>query len=124
MNACNLVRSKRGAHMLIVDGFSYHLNKKINDKYYWRCTRNSSSGCGVSVITLLHPHGHTIVSQNHDHVHLSEPEKLLEMNYKSKLKDIAVNSMDSPSQIINRCLKDVPSVSAPTLPNKTACANH
>lgn len=121
MNKCNLVKSKRGGHVLVVNGYSYHLNKKYDNKYYWRCTKKQTSGCGVSVITLFDCYEHTFVSQNCDHAHLPEPEKIIDMNFKNKLRTSAKESMDSPSQIVNRCLKDVATISAPQLPNKSAC---
>lgn len=43
------------------------------------------------------------------------------MNFKNKLRTSARESMDSPSQIVNRYLKDVATTSAPQLPNKSAC---
>lgn len=75
MSACNVVKSKRGASVLIVNGYSYHLNKRLDDKYYWRCTLNSSKGCGATVTTIFCTNEHTILNQNNGHGHLPEPEK-------------------------------------------------
>lgn len=120
MSVCKLVESKRGASVLIVDGYSYHINKKVNDTFYWRSTRSNAKTCGATVKTVFIGNEYSIINQNNAHGHLPEPEKRIQMEYKAKIRNIAKASMDSPAQIVNRCLQDVPSTSAAHLPNKAA----
>lgn len=94
--------------------------KKIAIITYWRCARSSAKGCGTTVKTLIIGNEHSIINLNNAHRHLPEPEKRIQMEYKAKIRNIAKKSMDSPSQIVNRCLQDVPSTSAVHLPNKAA----
>lgn len=111
MSTTEIVKSKRGTSVLIVEGYSYHLNKKVND---------NSKGCGGTITTLCVGDQHSIINENNCHGHLPEPEKRPQMNFKAKIKDMAKNSMDVSSQIVNRCLQDISSMSAAQLPNKAA----
>lgn len=63
---------------------------------------------------------HTILKQSHDHGHMPNPEKEVKLNLVAALKNKANASMDCPSQIIQRCIQDVPSSSSPHLPNNQA----
>ncbi|KAL0849657.1 hypothetical protein ABMA28_013911 [Loxostege sticticalis] len=121
MSQCEILKSKRGKDILISEGFSYHLNKRRDNKYYWRCTRKSSTRCNVSVTSLLTTNNlHVVLSQNHDHTHLPDPEKRHELQLKANLKEKAHLSLDSPAQIIQRCKQSVPSTSSPQMPKKEA----
>lgn len=120
MSECVLVKSIRGADVLISDGYTYHLNKKVNETHYWRCAKKSKANCGVTLTTKWCHDKHTDLKLNHDHDHPPDPEALIRRKLTSSLKDKAGNSMDSPAQIIQRCIQDVPPSCAPHLPNKVA----
>ncbi|KAI5644396.1 MULE transposase domain-containing protein [Phthorimaea operculella] len=120
MSHSKLVKTIRGADMLIMDGYSYHLNKKQEDVYYWKCTKKKSAKCGVTVTTKCDHNGHHLLKKNYDHVHFPEPEAEQRFDLISSLKTKATASMDCPSQIIQRCIQEIPSTSAPHLPSKAA----
>lgn len=110
MSDCELVKPKQGKYILIYDGYCYHLNTRRNSKFYWRCSRKDSAQCDVFVTTqFTADNTHVVMSQNHKHAHLPDPEKLLEYRLKENLKEKANSSMDTPAQIIQRCIQVVPS---------------
>lgn len=83
--------------------------------------RKHSTRCDVAVISLLTTNNeHVILSQNHDHMHLPDPEKYLELKLKENLKEKTNQSLDTPAQIIQRCIQEVPSTSPPHMPKKDA----
>lgn len=118
MSECEIVKTKRGKDMC--EGHSYHLSKQRAYKYYWRCTRKDAVRCSVFVTTELTNNEHVFVKKNHDHCHLPDPEKKIVANLKTSIKVKAKSSMDAPSQIIQRCVQDIPATSAPYMPNRDA----
>lgn len=120
MSHCKILKSTRGGDMLVLDGYSYHLNKREGNKYYWRCVKKKTAHCGVTLSTIYEDNEHKVLKQNIDHGHIPSPEKEIKLKLMTTLKERANSSMDAPTQIIQRCIQDVPTTSAPHLPNKAA----
>lgn len=120
MNKCELLKSNRGKDILIHEGYSYHLNRRRNEKFYWRCTKKDRRRCNVTISTVYTNNSHIVTSMNIKHVHLPDPEQQIALTLKDNIKEKAYNSMDAPSQIVQRCFQNVPSTSAPYMPNKDA----
>ncbi|KAL0810605.1 hypothetical protein ABMA28_010722 [Loxostege sticticalis] len=120
MSDCELVKSKRGKNILFHEGYCYHLNRSRDSKFYWRCSERDTSRCNVFITTSLTNNTHSILSKNHEHAHLPDPEKYIQLKLKANIKEKANHSMDTPAQIIQKCIQEVPSSSAPHMPNKDA----
>lgn len=120
MSNCELVKSKRGKNILIHEGYSYHLNRSRDTTYYWRCSEKDKSRCNVFITTVLTNNAHSLLSKNHEHAHLPDPEKHIEFKLKDNIKKKASCSMDTPAQIVQKCIQEMPSSCAPHMPNKDA----
>jgi hypothetical protein len=62
-------KTKRGSDLLMINGFSYTLNKENKMQYYWRCETRS---CNATLITTkcLITNKHSICSMGkNDHTH-------------------------------------------------------
>jgi hypothetical protein len=118
MSECDIIKSKRGKDILVYNGYSYHLHSKRDTKHYWRCVMKYKSSCNVVIATNYIDNTHTVISRHIEHGHLPDPEKPIAMKLINSIKEKANYSMDTPSQIAQRCIQDIPTSSAPYMPNK------
>ncbi|KAG7309896.1 hypothetical protein JYU34_004410 [Plutella xylostella] len=44
--------NKNGKKMLRIDAYRFTINKRVRNKYWWRCSSHGSRGCRATVITL------------------------------------------------------------------------
>lgn len=120
-NKCTFVKSSKGNELLFKDGFLYMLNKKCNDVFYWSCIRKKSSSCGAAVTTRKDGDDHYVLKVNNtSHLHEPDQDTAKVHDVRHSLKRKAADSFDRPGQIIQKCIQNVPSTSAPYMPSKEA----
>lgn len=71
----------RGSPKLVIDGFSFKLEKRINGKIYWRCSARDKR-CKARVVTGK---GMKITNDEHKHKRDFDRNDLTEMDYFSQL---------------------------------------
>lgn len=119
LSKCELLKSSKGRDQVLCDGYLYSLNKQKDENLYWCCNKKTSLRCGGRLQTVLVENTH-FVKKNHFAVHLHKPQAALvdDRKLKTRIRERAINSNDSPAQIIQSCIENVPSSRAPTLCNK------
>lgn len=117
---CILLKSNRGGDLLYSDGYTYHLNKKVSEKYFWRCANYHASRCGVTFTTIYLDGKHSVIAQSHDHLHSPDSDKRIALELRRKIKETAVTSMETPVQIIQQCSQYIPSSRTPHVPSDNA----
>lgn len=87
-------QSNKGKPVLICDGFVYHLNKSCPKVKYWRCENRLCSA-------VLHTDANDqFKSRNGDHSgHLSSPENIELLNFKSNVRKRVVTEATSIGRI-------------------------
>lgn len=118
---CVFIKSRKGTDQLFLDSFLYNLNKKSEDNFYWSCIRKGSSKCAAAVKTKKVGEHHYIQHKNCiEHMHEPEHDIAQSSVLRNSLKKKAADSFDSPGQIIQKVIQEVPNKVAPYMPTKRA----
>lgn len=122
MLRANYVKSQKGKDLLNIRGYLFVKNSTRDDVSYWKCTKRVTLNCSAFAKTVSTDDDTFVKSDIEQilHNHLPEPQCVDKLMLINSLKCKADESMDNPSQIAQSVLKDVPSTSAPYLPNKNA----
>lgn len=118
--SCSVGKSKYGKDVLFVDGYVYYINKKMDNVFYWSCSKKKTGGCGVYLKTTLEQNDHFLSNISGEHLHSPEKEGIDDMKLRTSLKRKADDSLEGPGQIIQRCKQDVPTTNAPFMPSDNA----
>lgn len=122
MVPAQFIKSQRGHNLINISGFLFSKNSSRGNISYWRCTQRTPLICPGFVKTMLIDDT-VFINCNVDeidHNHIPQPHMVDKLNMVDSLKSSAKNSLVSPVQIIQSAFVDVPSTSAPYLPNKNA----
>ena len=92
MQEAEFVNSKRGGPLLLSDGYLLTLNKRVNNKYYWRC---EAMGCTERVLTQENH----IKSNSGEHTHPSNMKDVIERKTVAFAK---TQSIQEPTKGIKR----------------------
>lgn len=115
------VNSKYNKKQLVCRGYLFGLDGKKGNTSYWQCVKRSSLSCYTRAITQVNDNGvHKLIKVNGEHSHIPEPEKILDLNLKEKLKQNAVSNMDTPSQVIQNLIQTVPVSKSIYLPSTSS----
>ncbi|KAI5643243.1 FLYWCH zinc finger domain-containing protein [Phthorimaea operculella] len=121
MASCEIIKSKNGKDQLVHQGHIYSVNKIVEDIYYWSCIKKCSEKCDVWLKTVLRENKHYIKNETvRNHNHMPDPDEIRVRRLHVQLRKRARNSMDSPAQIIQQCIQEIPTTSAPAMPSKKA----
>lgn len=103
-------KTKRGQKKIILNGFSYVLDRTRNDKSYWRCAERGKCG---SRLTLT---GSDISREPSAHSHPPSNGKLSALKTLNAIKEKAEDSQECTSSIIIQCTETFPLNDAKCLP--------
>jgi hypothetical protein len=84
---------------LTVNGFNFHLDKKVKASSYWKCVRNRTKKCAGRVIT---DHGNSIIIKFTPHNHPPETINAEILSKRLDCKRLAKETTLKSSQIINK----------------------
>lgn len=116
----SITTSNKGKDKLLIDGFSFHLNRKTEKTFNWVCSKQKSLHCKVRVVTRKINDKHEIVkfSENHSHEPFAHEKVVAEAN--NFIKNKAKHSDCVPSIIIRDSIVNATSESRVYLPSKKA----
>lgn len=118
---CLFIKSRKGKDQLYLDSFLYSLNKRCGDNFYWSCVRKGSLKCAAAVKTNKSGEHHYVQHKNCiEHSHEPDHDTVRSSALRKSLKKKAADSFDSPGQIIQKVIQDVPKKVAPYMPTKKA----
>ncbi|XP_063770714.1 uncharacterized protein LOC134905611 [Pseudophryne corroboree] len=103
--------------LLNIDGYLLAKNKQRGNVVYWHCTEKVTGPCSCYAKTTIMAGEHQLNTHG-EHNHAPKPEKTDVAIAKDAIKRRARDTNDSPSQIIQSVTSDMPSTSAPCLPNR------
>ncbi|CAF3480707.1 unnamed protein product, partial [Rotaria sp. Silwood2] len=92
-NSLSFLVSNKGKLLLVLNDFVYRLKKQTNDKKYWICQEN---GCTAYVHTDI---DNIFIKSSGDHNHLCEPELVKVKQFRSNLKNRAIQETTAISKI-------------------------
>lgn len=119
--SCEIVLSRNGKEQLILNGYIYCINKVRGDVFYWSCVEKCFNKCDVWLKTIKREDKHYVANKTiYSHSHIPDPEKIRIRKLHQDIKQSARACMDSPIQIIQKCSQNIPTTSAPYMPNKKA----
>lgn len=101
-----IIKNNKGKNSLVVDGYTYYLEKKQKNVYRWSCAQKKHLLCKGRVSTLLDTENHILNSSPTSHCHEPTASAINIANTNAKLKIDARNSESRPSQIIRSSIVD------------------
>ena len=83
---------KRGKQNAILDGFIYHLDRRRDERSYWKCNLRANNNCTGRLVL----NGDICINTPH-HNHLPMPAEIQVHKAKVSLKNRAATSDETPS---------------------------
>lgn len=114
-----LVPSNKSKEKLIIDGFTYHIEKKETN-FIWCCANRKTEFCKGRVVTQLIDGEHVVRKgpSAHSHAPVAFHKNMCIVN--SKIKNAAKSSALKPSQIIRDSIVECEANCRVYLPKKEA----
>lgn len=109
--------SNRGGKKFAHDGFIYNFDKALSDgrTLAWRCERRDM--CCARIHTV---DGNVMKAFGEHHAHDSDPARILIQQKRLQMKQLARNTDEAPSRVINESFSDVPDLVYGMLPSQEA----
>ena len=115
MSIFTISTTEKNKPLLILNGFSYTVDRSTDKKTYWKCEYARSITCKGRVHTDLN-HS-TILNDPSEHNHPPSAVKSEVRLFQDKIRSRAVNTTESTQQVIDNCLRDVTDQMVARLPN-------
>ena len=94
-----ILKSSRNKDKANLNGFTYNLNRKIDNKYYWCCEKKIHLRCGGRLITIADNSGHSL-SSSKEHSHQPDPIRRNVLGAVNNIESQANISCQRPNAII------------------------
>lgn len=115
MQSFTLSTTEREKPLLIHHGFHYTIERRTNDKIYWKCQNYRKFKCKGRVHTDI---GITNVQvQNADHNHFGDAIKTEVLIFQDKIRSRSAMTNETTQNIIDNCLHNVTDEMVARLPN-------
>lgn len=115
MSTLRISTTEKQKPLLILNGFSYTIDKSTDKKTYWKCEYSRTIKCKGRVHTDLN-HTTTLTDAS-EHNHPPSAVKSEVRLFQEKIRSRAVASKESTQQVIDNCLNEVSDQMVARLPN-------
>ena len=102
-------KTTRGGSVLIHEHFMYTLEKRMIGKTFWRCRQRTCSG------RLLMTTDDKSVKVTIPHFHVADKAGVLADEARVKIKERAIDNMETPRQLYQNCIATMPKQAAALL---------
>ncbi|CAF1414595.1 unnamed protein product [Rotaria sp. Silwood1] len=105
MSTFVLSKTQRNKPLLLSNGFSYTIDKRTDEKIYWKCESAQSFKC----IGRIHTNSLStiILHETKNHNHLGNAVLSEIRIFEEKIRDRAINYNESTQTVIDNCLMNL-----------------
>ncbi|KII72244.1 hypothetical protein RF11_08666 [Thelohanellus kitauei] len=105
----NFVYSARGKKKIVHEGYVYYYEKSSSNgkKIFWKCDQRTTEKCNARIHTCAETH--KIIKCMHNHTHGSDPARVELLKLRGTVRNLAMQSDEPPSKIIQDAIQLSPS---------------
>ncbi|CAF1080873.1 unnamed protein product [Rotaria magnacalcarata] len=115
MSSLSIATTEKKKPLLMLNGFSYTIDRNTDKKTYWKCEYCRTIKCKGRIHT---DHNHTtILLENNDHNHPASAVNNEVRLFEDKLRSRAMTTTESTQHIMDNCLNNASDQMVARLPN-------
>lgn len=93
MTDTHFIRGNRGGRVLIHEGYRYQLNKRSDDRTYWRCWRED---CRATLIASNTVEDVPVILRNSEHTHGQDNQMVSQHQFRERLIEAVKEDLSCP----------------------------
>ena len=95
-----IISSNKGGKKLIYEGFAYVVNRRKEERIYWRCEKRALCSASITYNDLIE-------KNSNNHSHPPDEARMIALKVIANMKDRSLKSDEAPSSIFNHCTSDL-----------------
>jgi len=115
MSTFLLSKTQKNKPLLLCNGFSYTIDKKTDEKIYWKCESAQTLKCKGRIHT--DSLSTIILHETNNHNHLGNAVSSEIRIFEEKIRDRAINYNESTQTVIDNCLMNLSDNAVARIPN-------